>query len=220
MRTATRQLRESDPFGPNTMDASDKQINFIVKLCTERGWKMLDLAWNKMEDPTSGSVVEISTLSKRDASRMIKLLLDTPKVNLPSNPATPAPAADLEAGMYMVSLDNGPEMKIYKVQKAVHGSGKMYAKVLVTDVPAIFEDGKVVRPAEAHFDYAPGIVARLRPEHKMTTEQAKAFGCLYGTCCACAKTLTDENSIFNGFGKWCANKYGWTYAKAPKITLK
>lgn len=84
--------------------------------------------------------------------------------------------------------------KIYKVQKAVHGSGNLYAKELV----------------QGGFVYAPGIVKRLNGSHRMTLEQAKEYGALYGTCCVCGRTLTDEVSIANGIGPVCAGKGWWS----------
>jgi hypothetical protein len=100
-----------------------------------------------------------------------------------SNPVT-------EAGMYKQGD------RIFKVQKAVHGSGNLYAKELVQLVPGEFI-----------FEYAKGMINRLSPADKMTLDEAKAFGALYGTCCVCGRTLTDENSIEAGIGPVCAAKF-------------
>lgn len=102
-----------------------------------------------------------------------------------------APTGITEDGMYLF------EGKIYKVQFAVNGSGRLYAKLLVQGA-----EGE-----NATFQYAHGVVTKLRPEHKMTLEQAKEFGALYGTCIRCGKTLTDEFSIANGLGKVCITKF-------------
>src|SRR5690554_6938476 len=88
-------------------------------------------------------------------------------------------ATELEDGMYV--LDG----VIYKVQHAVHGSGRQYAKRLVPNSPG----------ERASFEYAPGMVRKLRPEHRMSLDQAKEFGALYGTCCQCGRVLTNEDSI-------------------------
>jgi hypothetical protein len=92
-------------------------------------------------------------------------------------------------GMYKVGE------RIFKVQKAVHGSGHLYAKELITD-----QDG-------SSFAYAPGIIRTLTLGDKMTIEEAKEFGALYGTCCVCARTLTNETSIEAGIGPVCAGKF-------------
>lgn len=99
----------------------------------------------------------------------------------------------LESGIYLLGEE------IYKVQKAVHGSGNMYAKRLVI---SYYAEGKT-----GNFEYAPGTVRKLRPEHKMSLDQAKEFGALYGVCCRCGRTLTDEESIANGIGPICASKF-------------
>lgn len=52
----------------------------------------------------------------------------------------------------------------------------------------------------------PGAANKLRPETKMTLEQAKHYGKMYGMCMACGRTLTDEDSIAAGIGPVCAGK--------------
>lgn len=96
-----------------------------------------------------------------------------------------------EDGMYKVGD------QIFKVQWNQERS-HLYAKALQKD-----EDGKWF------FSFVPGGLHRIRPEHKMSKEDAKSFGALYGTCCVCGKTLTNEESIDRGIGPVCANKNGW-----------
>lgn len=96
-----------------------------------------------------------------------------------------------EDGMYVLGET------VYKVQKAVHGSGHLYAKQLV-----------IHEGANATFEFAKGMIYKLRAGNKMTLEQAKEFGHLYGVCCKCGATLTDEKSIEAGIGPICAGK-GW-----------
>ena len=93
----------------------------------------------------------------------------------------------VEDGFY--EADNG---RIVKVQTAVHGSGRQYAKLLDT------EDGS--------FDYAGrGPLAwGLTP---LTLERAQELGQLYGVCMRCGRTLTDEGSIAAGIGPVCAGKW-------------
>lgn len=100
------------------------------------------------------------------------------------------PAVGIEDGMYI--LDG----VIFKVQHAVHGSGQQYAKRLTPNEPG----------QRAEFVYAPGMVRKLRPEHRMTREQAKEWGALYGTCCRCGRVLTAEDSIDRMMGPVCAGK--------------
>lgn len=81
---------------------------------------------------------------------------------------------------------------IYKIQRAVHGSGHLYAKRL--DVV----DGK------GEWSYAPGVIRQLT--ERLTLAEAEAFGKLYGICAICGRQLTDESSIARGIGPVCANK--------------
>lgn len=97
----------------------------------------------------------------------------------------------VEPGMYSL-----PDGTIVKVQNAVHGSGRPYAKRLV------------VTPGETKgtFVYEAGLLRAVSPEMRLTADAASAFGHLYGMCCVCAATLTDERSIAAGIGPVCAGR--------------
>jgi len=109
-------------------------------------------------------------------------------------PVTPgpvaAPVATLVEGVY---LHDG---LVYKVQAAVHGSGHLYAKRLVVD-----EAG-----GKGRFEYIKGMIRQLQPEEKMSLEQAREYGALYGVCCVCGAVLTDERSIERGIGPICEGR--------------
>lgn len=101
---------------------------------------------------------------------------------------------------------------IYKVQLAVHGSGRPYAKELVLE--ELLQEEKielgiadlVATSHRGRWEYAPGAIKRLRPEHKLSIEEAAEYGKLYGVCVRCARTLTKEESIARGMGDVCAGK--------------
>jgi Family of unknown function (DUF6011) len=121
-------------------------------------------------------------------------------------PEAPRSARVTEDGMYR----NPKNGDIFKVQKAVHGSGNLYAKRLVIESePVRGGDGAILEPAVVRFDYAPGQIFRLAPEWRMTLEEAKKFGALYGTCVRCGRTLTREDSIERMMGAVCAGKGNW-----------
>lgn len=119
--------------------------------------------------------------STKDASAAITYLLTLPRVT--SAPKAPA----LEDGVYMV------EGVVFKVQHAVHGSGRQYAKRLHGE--------------SGSFEYAPKALSVIRPEHLLTLEQAKSYGAVYGVCAVCGRTLTDEVSITAGIGPVCAGRF-------------
>lgn len=108
----------------------------------------------------------------------------TPRVSTAAVAAT-GPVTD---GMYRVGED------IFKVQKAVNGSGHLYAKRLIVD------------GTTGRFEYEAGAIRRLTTADKMTLEDAAAFGKLYGVCCVCGRTLTDEESIAAGIGPVCGHR--------------
>lgn len=97
---------------------------------------------------------------------------------------------------------NAETNEVFKVVRAVHGSGNLYAKILNTS------DGK--------WDYARGAIRRIQPDWKMSLQQALEFAkatsldpqsALYGRCWVCGRTLTREDSIERRMGAVCAGKF-------------
>lgn len=175
--------RKADDMTQAIETATDKQIDYLQSLMAQRDVdRAMDVAF--IDD-----AIATHTLAKSAASEYIQDALRCPLRAL-RNPNVVIDAHIQQDGMYRT-----PSGEIYKVQRAVHGTGRLYAKHLVVD-----GFGK------AHFEYAAGIVYKLRAEHRMTMEQAKEFGALYGTCCVCGRTLTLEASIEAGIGPVCAGK--------------
>jgi hypothetical protein len=152
--------------------ATEGQVNLLNKLRAERG-----------SEPLSADQAAALTFAQVKADIDVWMKIPRPVVAKDDG-------QELEAGIYRVGD------KYFKVQKAVHGSGRMYAKELI-----------VRAPGEAEFVFAAGAIRHIRPEHKMTLEEAKQFGQVYGVCCNCAAVLTDEASIAAGIGPVCAKKF-------------
>lgn len=93
------------------------------------------------------------------------------------------PAEEVGLGMYRL------EGRIYRVV-ASRESGNLYAKELV----------------EGSFLYAPGAMRFLRPELRMTLEEAQEYGRRTGSCCVCARRLTNPESIALGIGPVCGGR--------------
>lgn len=92
--------------------------------------------------------------------------------------------AELDEGMYKVGDDI---FKVYFTQ-----AGHIATKQLT-------EDG---------FEYTGRKpLAMIKPEHRMTLDQAKEYGKVTGTCCNCGRLLTNEDSIEAGIGPICAGKF-------------
>lgn len=161
---------------------SERMLNFAHRLLRER----MPFGLAKDAENTSGPEAAhevVSGMSRKDMSAFIDRMRGRPM--RPAQPHTQR--IQVDEGMYR------RDGVIYKVQRAIHGSGHLYAK----------------RLDEGSFEFASGAVSMLRPEDKMTLEQAREYGVLYGTCCVCGRTLTNEESIEAGIGPVCAGKKGW-----------
>jgi hypothetical protein len=177
---------------------SEKQLAFIKTLMAER----------EINETIEKFAVR-DGLSKRQASWLIETLLSRPKltVGTPNRvstsegtreyPGKVARTLGAALGTTAPAVGEGlyrMDGVIYKVQRALaSGNGHLYAKVL----------------KQGHFSYAPGALRKLRDEHKMSLAEAQEFGKLYGQCCVCGRTLTDERSIADGIGPVCGRKSWW-----------
>jgi len=157
--------------------ASIAQVQYIIDLT----FKITGIR-DAIED------VNTEGFTGEEAHEMIERLILIARTAAPVVAPLAAPVkstAVTEDGMY---LKDGV---VFKVQIAKQGSGRLYAK----------------RLGQGGFEYAPGAINTLRAEHKMSLDQAKEYGKLYGVCCQCGKDLTDENSIAAGIGPVCARKF-------------
>lgn len=183
---------------PDPNAATDKQVAFFDRLMAERSQPGL----------SREHAVTLMTLrnlrndgglnSKRAMSKAIDLLLSLPRA--------PKPNAVSEAGMFR------KDGVIYKVQRAIHGSGNLYAKRLNLFEPDCggCQNGDLCDPPcewGVEFVYAPGVISQLSEDDRMSLSEAKEFGALYGTCVVCGRTLTNESSIEAGIGPVCATKF-------------
>ena len=119
------------------------------------------------------------TLDKVTASQKIRKYAPMPEVRS-IFAATPA----LDEGMYKVGEDI---FKVYFTQ-----AGHIATKQLT-------EDGFEYRGRKP--------LNFITAEHRMTLDEAKAYGKVTGTCCNCGRTLTNEESIEAGIGPICASKF-------------
>lgn len=127
----------------------------------------------------NGEEINFEVLTSKDASDLIGSLLKAPR----------AAGVVGEVGMYRM-----PNGDIYRVHPSKMSS-RLYAKKL--------------NALEGGFEYEAGAIYRLKPEHKMSLEQAKAFGMETGMCCVCGIFLTDPKSVADGIGPVCAKNNGF-----------
>jgi len=168
--------------------ATERQISFLTSLITERGLsldKAVMLAFGT--DQT-----ETFEIGRRECSQMIDA------VKAVRRPERERPAApDLEAGMYKVGQD------IFRV-KISKSSGRPYAEILRHDA---ITNGNYA-DAAVWFEFERGMIMKygITPDHRMTLDQCAEFGLLFGTCCVCARELTNPKSIAKGIGPVCEKK--------------
>ncbi|MGV8846363.1 DUF6011 domain-containing protein [Tessaracoccus sp.] len=177
--------------------ATQPQLSYIRTLLAQR----------QVSDPYRTDLEECLTLEHLMSRRVASSVIDSLKAMPYAPKAEVAPAAPVSLeGMHRLGQD------IYKVQLAVHGSGRPYAKLLVIDEPDCggCQNGEDCVPPcawGAHFEMAPGAIRRLSEATRLSLEEAATFGQLYGVCCVCGATLTDEDSIAAGIGPICRRKF-------------
>jgi hypothetical protein len=103
--------------------------------------------------------------------------------------------------------------QIFKVYVTVHGAHQRVAKELII-LPEADWYNKIVRGKEvivkATFEYRGKAGLRgLTEEMKMTLEEGKQYGAIYGVCVRCGATLTREDSIERAMGLVCSGKGNW-----------
>ena len=179
-RDATEDIPQWDGYGTGTgtgRKARDDQA-------TEKQVRfILSLAAER------GMEVDTVTLTKREASKLIDKLMALPR---PARKA-PAPQVNPHTAPPAEGMHRTTDGTIYRV--VTSQQGRLYAKLLV-----VTESG-------ARFDYAAGAISKLNADTQMTLEEAKAFGVETGTCCVCARELTNPKSVEAGIGPVCAGRF-------------
>lgn len=176
------------------MTLTIKQVNYI-NLLIERRAEMYDRAGLPTEAQSVRDTATTLNIWDCDRTAIDTLKSGNERIRIQLEAKTPkTPKDELTDGMYRT-----PDGNIYKLQWNREKTN-LYGKILETSKD---EDGTVY----ASFEYAPGITRRLTLDNKMTLEEAKEYGALYGTCCVCARTLTNEASIEAGIGPICASKF-------------
>lgn len=181
---------------------TDEKRTFIdpTKQATEKQWAFVRSLADGFLNDADENRAEIARVvltettreenSKKSASGLIDMFKAWQQQDREAGRAAKAAKVDAEApeGIHLESDT------VFKVQVAVHGSGKKYAKALNVHTGEWEYMGR-------------GPLSRLSESTLMTLEQAKEFGHVYGMCCRCGRTLTDEGSIAAGIGPVCASKF-------------
>lgn len=192
--TPVERLRSGDPgmvsIGGTakrkfTNQPTEKQQKFLIDLLVRKS--VFDTREEAAERVTEK--IEDGSLTFEKASRHIGLLLDTADPEKPVE--TAVEAVELTPGMYQVGN------AFYRVKKS-KSTGRLYASLLV----ATGDEDKPYR-----YERAVGALRLIRPEHRMSADEIKAFGRVSGQCMDCCRTLTKPESIAAGIGPICAKKF-------------
>lgn len=213
--------------------ASPKQLKWLRDLLDQKDTNAWPEDWRKLADVLRERFAELAVegyepgglnialqlagrkpVTHEDFQRLLPKLQEAPprKVKLPG--------LDLEVPVKQtagIATTDGMYKKgdtFYKLRFAK--TGKLWAHRLVflltpeqlkakqeADIKAGIED----KTSYVKFRYAgdPKFLG-IRDDMKLTHEDAKTFGALYGMCCNCGRLLTDEVSIYLGIGPVCGGR--------------
>lgn len=193
---------------------TEKQLSFIERLTREReipvAGQTEDEAntiarWEDSIELASAvrhygsldaAIGESKFVSKHEASKVIDWLLSLPKKTVDRQVDQP------EVGVYVL-----PDGTIVKAQPNK-------AKTNVYTLRWVTIGGeRLVDATEEHvhgeWDYEPGLKKLIRPEYKMTLEQAKDFILRYGQCARCGRRLKAAESVERGIGPVCQRYFSF-----------
>jgi Family of unknown function (DUF6011) len=167
--------------------ASPKQINLIIGLLSNKQYPSLGSdAKERIEN--FNALTEPLTISM--ASQMIDDLFAAPFDPRPDQPK-------VEQGIYEVPGEGIFVAKWNRAKTAVYA--KRMIEIKADRLNELDEEVKI------EFEYAPGAIKLIKPEHKMPLEQATALSIKYGRCIVCGARLKAAKSVGRGMGPVCAS---------------
>jgi hypothetical protein len=171
-------VRPERPAAP----PSAKSVNYLIDLAADKAFaENKDVATTRTLVTTWAA--EHSQREVSDEIDRLKALGFTGRVHKEAAPL----GGEIEDGMY-VTADT-----IWKVYHTVHGRNEQVAKELVITG----DKGEFVYRGKAPLSK---IIATGR---RLSLEEARHFGSVYGQCCRCLVPLTHEISIALGIGPKC-----------------
>jgi hypothetical protein len=183
----------------NTTIATQRQVSYLKDLLLSRVVADAGFASRCRARLAAG------TLDKQSASDAISYLLRQPKqpvVEAPVAFVPPAPEFDpqsLELGLYEIGDS------IFKVKMNKAGTNK-YAEILnftVGQAERLTAAGTVIK---AKYTYDAGAIFRIRPEHRITGDRAKALTVIFRSCIVCGARLKAAQSVERGIGPVCFSR--------------
>lgn len=176
---------------------SPKQTRFLLALARERQLAELGATGDERVATLEERLRE-RMLDKFDAMRLIDRLK-----------ASPYDQEDVAVGVG-VYRHNGT---IYVVRRNRTNEGLHARRLVEIGGRRLTEADTVVN---IEFVYDRDALLQLRPEDKMTLDEAKPFVIRYRRCIACDTPLSDATSVERGIGPVCVKKFA-PPAPAPKL---
>jgi hypothetical protein len=185
-------MSDSDFFGSAPL-ATPAQIRFATSLLREHaelrkqteGFQKLDAADQAIRLQTIENVIELlPERTKAEISSDIDIFKRTNaelKANLPRRQTTPD---TLKFGVYLAA---GKVIRVYPGRQ----SGRMLAAEITVDGPV----------------YLGAAFRFVKPDQRLSMEEAARYGAQFGICCVCAAPLTDPVSVAAGIGPICSGRY-------------
>lgn len=179
---------------------SPKQVTFLRALAGER--QLAELGTTSEERvATVDERLQARMLDKFDAMRLIDRLK-----------AAPYDQGGVAVGVG-VYQHNGT---IYVVRKNRTNEGLQARRLVEIGGRRLTEADTVVN---IEFVYDRDALLQLRPEDKMTLEEAREFVIRYGRCIACDTPLSDATSVERGIGPVCVKKFA-PAKPAPQLSAE
>lgn len=189
--------------------ATDKQVSFLRKLASERIAPFLGDSALKRGMTVNEMV--LAGLPRSEASELISNLLRRPK------DATPTPTLGIQRGGLGSPQSQPKEVTaeltpgVYDVDGHVYvvkpnkDKTRLYAKRLVeiaTD--RLNAEGDMI---QIEFVYEAGAIFNVKPEHRMSYDDAKMLTIRYGRCIVCNRRLKAGKSVEQGIGPVCRKSF-------------
>lgn len=150
--------------------------------------RLFDLTGNhEIFDPESDKVV-----TSREAGNVIDWLKELPrKQSIVAQPQVGPGMYENEDGVFIV--------------KRTQDKQRLYAKRMIEITGDRLNHAD--RYVKIEFEYAPGAIRTLRPEHKMSLEHAKELSLRYGKCIVCGHGLKAAKSVERLIGPVCIKSF-------------
>ena len=157
---------------------------FIVELATT---KQVDFIVRLCAERAVSVGVDFAALTKSAASVEIARLLALPK-------------AAKSAAVAAVAAVSGVTSK-----GVFRNAGGVFFQVVLSESGYLYAK----RFNGSKFVYDKGGIATLTESHRLSVEDAAAFGFEFGVCAWCGKALSDPESVARGIGPVCYRKGAW-----------